>query len=250
MSDDEFFIGYGDTPSADRRFMLGLGVALTAGAGAAAFGLGTLQRGPGNGSWDLEERDWQGTLFTEPFPVLRTVDVDGSPRSLWLVCSGKCGVAARLAGLRGKAVTVRGSLLARDGFHMLSVSDGPDWVREVTATASGANTPWPEYEDHGKLRVSGEILDIKCFTGAMSPASGKPHKACASLCIRGGIPPGVFVRDRQGHPRMLLLIDADQRPHGHGLLPFVADPVDVAGRLLRRGGNLFLAAPLAGIVRR
>ena len=28
----------------------------------------------------------------------------------------------------------------------------------------------------------------------MRPASGKVHKGCASLCIRGGIPPAFFAR--------------------------------------------------------
>ena len=45
-----------------------------------------------------------------------------------------------------------------------------------------------------KERLRGEIIDPKCFAGAMKPGEGKPHKACAVLCLRGGIPP-MFLTD-------------------------------------------------------
>jgi len=45
----------------------------------------------------------------------------------------------------------------------------------------------------------GEIIDPKCWLGAMKPGSGLVHKACAELCIRGGIPP-FFVGNAEGQP--------------------------------------------------
>jgi hypothetical protein len=34
----------------------------------------------------------------------------------------------------------------------------------------------------------GEVVDAKCYLGAMKPGDGKSHKACATLCVTNGIP--------------------------------------------------------------
>ena len=63
-----------------------------------------------------------------------------------------------------------------------------------------------EQSDKGAVELTGEIVDSKCFLGVMVPGSGKTHKECASLCLRGGIPPALFVQDRAGHSSLLLLV--------------------------------------------
>ena len=40
----------------------------------------------------------------------------------------------------------------------------------------------------GEVSMKGEIVDPKCFFGAMNPGEGKVHRSCAVLCIKGGIP--------------------------------------------------------------
>lgn len=250
MSDDDFFIGYAaKTPDRDRRFVLRLGLGLSLAGAALGGALGALQRPPGNGTWDLEDRDWQGQLYTDPFPVLRTRAIDGTVRSLWLVCSGKCGVRAIVSAYEGQTVTLRGSLLARDGFFMLSAAAGPTWIAPSPTAVDDGLRPGTA-ESLGQSALSGEILDMKCVAGAMRPSTGKVHKACASLCIRGGIPPGLFVRDRRGATHRLLLVDGDGAAHApEPLLPYVADPVRIEGELLRRDDTLFLAAPATAIRR-
>ncbi|MEM9386214.1 MAG: hypothetical protein AAGA68_14220 [Pseudomonadota bacterium] len=250
MSEKDYFIGYcADTPARDRRFMLRLGLSLTLSCGALGAGLAALQRSPGNGTWDLEDRDWRGVVHADPFPMLRTRDIDGIARSLWLVCPGKCGVRTIIDAYAGQAVTLRGSLLARDGFHMLSAAQGSDWIaHSPTAPETALRLPAAEPLEH--VSLVGEILDMKCFAGAMRPSTGKPHKACAALCIRGGIPPALFARDRQGAYRPLLLVDEHGAAHlPEPLLPLVADSVRVEGQLLRRDDTLFLASPTNNIRR-
>ena len=44
------------------------------------------------------------------------------------------------------------------------------------------------------VTLKGEIIDPKCYLGAMKPGGGKTHKACAMRCIAGGIP-----RRQTGH---------------------------------------------------
>ncbi len=249
MSDDDYFIGYAETPDRDRRFMLRLGIALSVGGAGLGAALGALQRPPGNGTWDFEDREWTGRVFADPFPVLRTRDIDGTVRSLWLVCPGKCGVRTIVSAYDSQSVTLRGSLLAREGFHMLSAAEGPDWISASTVPASPA-LQLTDAEPLERATLAGEILDMKCHTGAMRPSTGKVHKACASLCIRGGIPPALFVRDRQGAHRALLLVDEQGQAHApEPLLPFVGDPVRIDGRILRRDDTFFLAAASASIRR-
>ena len=93
-------------------------------------------------------------------------------------------------------------------------------------------------QDVGCVVLIGEILDAKCWFGAMKPGFGKTHKACAALCARGGLPlafcspGGALCGDAD---RTLLFLDENGRPHGRALLPYVADPVSVTGQIVRVG---------------
>ena len=49
----------------------------------------------------------------------------------------------------------------------------------------------------------------RMFPRRDGPGSGKTHKECASLCLRGGIPPALYVRDRAGRSSLLLLDGAN-----------------------------------------
>lgn len=87
----------------------------------------------------------------------------------------------------------------------------------------------------------GEIVDTKCYLGAMKPGRGKPHRDCASLCIRGGIPAALLVRTENGERRLVHLVSLG-RPVGAEVLDFVGPPVEVTGLLRREDGRLLLDA--------
>lgn len=231
MPGNDFFIGWAaELPAADRRFFLRAGVGLVVAASATAGLLAGLQRAPGDGHWDSELREWRGVLLATPYPVLLTRSDDGQWRSLLLVCQTKCGVAERVGALLGQPVVVSGSLIARGAHAMLAVADGDDAFRREPAAAFKT----PATRVLGEVSVAGEILDSKCWFGAMRPASGKVHKACASLCIRSGIPAGLFVRDASGDTAMLTLTESGQQL-GESTLAKVADPVEVTGSVYQRG---------------
>lgn len=86
--------------------------------------------------------------------------------------------------------------------------------------------------------LRGELVDPKCFGGAMKPGDGKTHKGCAVLCLRGGIPL-VFMAVEDGKTVAYLVVDAN----GHGVsgdglekvIGFVGDWVQVRGRVGRCG---------------
>ena len=247
--DEPMFIGWADTPPADRRFFLRAGIGLTTSAALLGFGVAALQRPPGTGRWDPDDvREWRGIVSAEPYAMLRTNDLGGGPRTALLSCLGKCGVAARIGALAGQLVVVKGSLIQRGTHSMIAVDEVGDWIRADSNAAIDPALAFPAGQPLGEVSLSGEILDAKCWFGAMRPADGKVHKGCASLCIRGGIPPAFFARGSNGEGA-LMIMTAGGRAHGPGLLGLVADPVRVNGLVQRVGDLLVLDAPLAQIQR-
>lgn len=250
---DQFFIGWADAvPAADRRFFLRAGLGLLAGSAGLGAGLAALQQRPGPGTWEPEAvREWRGVVTDAPYALLRTrVPGDPAPCTVLLSCLGKCGVAARIGQLAGQAVVVRGSLLQRGPHRMLAVDEGGDWIRPDTSAdaAAAAELAFPAVQRLGSVTLDGEVVDSKCWFGAMRPSDGKVHKACAALCIRGGIPPALLTRGPQGAP-VLMVMTSGGRAHGADLLPFVADRIRLQGDLQRRGDLLWLDAPVAAIRR-
>lgn len=235
--DDSFFIGWDKTPPVDRRFLLlaSLGlVAVAAGAGAL---IASEQEPPGSGSWNPDdERDWTGMLVRAPYPMLRTRSIDGTPRTAYLVASNKVGVQSRLGANTDGPVTVRASLIARGSNAILAVADGDAWLRPTAADQVGEGLADWLIEDLGEATYAGEILDSKCWFGAMQPGQGKAHKSCAALCIRGGLPPVFCPEALCGSAASApLLTDAEGNPHTMDLVPLVADPVLARGRMMQIG---------------
>jgi hypothetical protein len=235
----EFFVGYADAPKVDRRFMLGLtaiGIGAAAGLGGA---LAASQMGAGQGDWDMRNvLDLSGHVTADPFPILRTTDLDGNPRTVLLACMNKCGAQDQLASaaLADPRATLRGSLIQRPGHAMMTLVESDDWI--TPASNLPASLSGYEEEDLGEIEdVAGEILDSKCWFGAMRPNTGPVHKACAQLCIMGGLAPYFTTRHRwlsrggQG----FMITNAEGGPLIAPILPHVADPVRLSGRLHRIG---------------
>ena len=141
--DGPMFIGWADTPPADRRFFLRAGIGLTTAAGLLGFGMAALQRPPGTGRWDPDNvREWRGTVSAEPYAMLRTTQLGGGPRTALLSCLGKCGVAARVGALAGQAVVVKGSLIQRGVHSMIAVDEEGDWIRADSKAPVDAALAW------------------------------------------------------------------------------------------------------------
>jgi hypothetical protein len=95
--------------------------------------------------------------------------------------------------------------------------------------------------------LAGEIVDYKCFLGAMKPGDGKTHKACAALCISGGIPPMLVSFDERGtRTYTVLVLDQGRTPD---LAEAAGEPVRVSGRLEVKGGLRVLTVIPDGVVR-
>jgi hypothetical protein len=76
----------------------------------------------------------------------------------------------------------------------------------------------------------------------MNPGHTKPHRECASLCIRGGIPPLFIAKDSDGRDVHLWLVSEKGEPVNQQVLDFVAEPIEITGQIKRSGDQLYLYA--------
>ena len=95
--------------------------------------------------------------------------------------------------------------------------------------------------------MAGEICDGKCETGAMRPGNGIAHRACAILCLAGGVPP-VFVTAAPGGGRELPAAGRRRMaaPCPPRCAALTALRVVLDGTLERRGDLLVFRADPAG----
>lgn len=244
-SPQPLFIGWSADPPRRRR-LLGAGLALAVG-GAVGGGL-VLAGGRvaiGTGVWDMgQARTLRGVLSSSPYPCLRTLDLGGSARTVFLATDGKAAAPLRPESL-DRWVAVSGTLITR-GLHAMLAVEGVELARDIEPPGLRVVAT----EDHGEVLLTGEILDAKCWFGAMRPGYGKPHKACAALCARGGLPLAFCrIGECGAGNEAPLFLDADGRPHKLDVLPLVADPVFVRGRLVSVGDVMQLRTALADIRR-
>jgi hypothetical protein len=242
-----FFIGWSaEPPHAGRRRLLGAGLALAAGGAAGAcVVLAGGRVAIGDGVWDMgRQRTLRGVVSSAPYPLLRTLDLGGSVRTVFLATDGKAA-APLPPPASGRWLSVTGTLITRGTHAMMA-------VETIEAARDGEPAGLHEVApvDLGEVLLTGEILDAKCWFGAMRPGYGKAHKACAALCARGGLPLAFCRTDDCGTgTEAPLFVDAGGRAHTPAVLPWVADPVFVRGRLVRTGDVTQLRAGLADIRR-
>ncbi|MEW6273311.1 MAG: hypothetical protein AB1689_28875 [Thermodesulfobacteriota bacterium] len=242
---DDFYVGYAPvTPVRVARrvraavaalALVALASPLVLLAGQASFAPAAFEFGV--------TRSYRGTLHARPVPHLllerpgRPLHGTASVSQVLLVAPGKHGAEPDAAAFDGRAVELDGTLIYRDGRTMLELVQGSirplDNVEPLRA---------PPTRDLGTQRLRGEIVDAKCHLGVMRPGEGKPHRGCAARCLAGGVPAALRAVADDGGASFLVLLGADGRTINHALLDRVAEPVEVTGRVERRGDLLFLYA--------
>lgn len=180
-----------------------------------------------------------GEITLKPYPVLRTAQ---GLRPL--VAPGKFGAGQLLEGLDGASVSLRASSIRREGVEMLELEPG-----SVQALKNPTPSPAPRREDLGTFTFHGEIVDSKCFLGVMNPGAGRVHRECAVRCISGGVPPIFVIKDGSGTNRLLWLTSASGEPHSKAILDYIAEPVQLTGRLVRRANLLYFETDLDSLKR-
>jgi hypothetical protein len=246
---EEFYVGY--LPKApqgiaalSRRVVIVLLILAVAAALIAVFG----QQSFAPSFFDFgNEREFEGVVNEYPHPILiaqKNLPAGMPPEFSYyaLVAPGKHGAEKIVEGFDSRLVKLRGTLIHRDGTAMIEVV--PDSVEIVSLRPPAGNRP---VEQLGTHTLAGEIVDSKCYLGVMNPGHTKPHRECASLCIRGGIPPLFVVRDAEGRSVSLWLVSDRGVPVNDRVLDFVAEPVEITGHISRTGDQLLFRADPATI---
>lgn len=225
----DFYVGYLPVPKRYRRFLqLAIPTTLLVMLASAAA-LALRQPAWGDGVWNTAApRTFTGVMHAEPYAMIETEDADAA---YLIVEPGKIGAQHAAARYDGKHVRVIAYELIRDGRRVLELD------RSAPEPISPIDLPTPRRSrvefDGAAVTLDGEILDAKCYIGAMKPGYGRGHKACAITCVSGGIPPAIVTADERGRPVYTLLVDqtgAAFAPHDlERLLPLIGEPVSVTG---------------------
>ena len=239
--DEAFFVGYLNTPGRLALFyalviptVIALGIAL-----GVAFGAS--QADPGEGRFFPGYKVITGVLRADPYPVIHTLPDADHPEGqvVTLTGPGKVGALRFVKDLDGQLVDAGGVFIAR-GEHRIMQVGGRVRIRatqkELTA-AEQAFAP-PEPVSVGRYTLKGEIVDSKCYLGAMRPGQGKIHMACANFCMHGGIAP-VFVTYNGSGPDaetfVYLMAGPDGGPIDPALLDYTSLAVALTGEVEKRG---------------
>ena len=204
--------------------------------------LALMQDDPGNGRFDFRRgyQSLEGILVVDPYPVLHTFPDQDNPNGQAIILSGpgKNGVITHARPYDGQRVTVGGVFILRDDILMLQVNHrrGPLSPVTVTADQSIHHSPSPQL-DPDRVRLDGEIVDGKCYAGAMRPGVRKAHMSCANLCLIGGIPPLFVTLTPNGTYDYFLLANQEGYALSEQIYDYVSLLVSVEG-IIEQHGNL------------
>jgi len=241
---DEFYVLYLPMPRRLGRFAWTAIIGVLALMFGAALLLGSSQPDPGSGVWsDSTIEEITGVLAAAPYAVLFP---DGTTPAvpMLVVEAGKHGGRPRADAFHARHVRLRGTMLRREGRTLIELTEGSDAITPV----SGSNA-FPELEPLHQTTIRGEIVDAKCWHGAMKPGDGRAHKACAALCIRGGVAPVLVSQDADAGTTVYLLTSPDGGPLDDRALDMLAEPVDVQGEIADWRGLPVIRVRPAGIRR-
>ena len=230
QKDDPFYVGYLALPGLHRRWLRVAVPLILWMMVFAGFGMLWVQRAPGGGTWETGQpitRD--GVLIASPYAML----IEDGGRVTMLTEMGKRGARESASAFAGGRVRVEGYRIERDGREIIELSPDDDAVVRVgDRNARGAGIA---AGDARAITIRGEILDAKCYLGAMRPGDGLGHRACAMLCIRGGIPAMLYSARADGTRAYHLLLDASGGRVDEQLIVRAGVPVVVHGRETRIG---------------
>lgn len=229
---DDFYVGYLPTPRSHARAILVIIPSLMIVGGLATVLIASLQRDPGRAVWQAEVQSFTGTFIASPVPMLVVQQQDGSQQGMLIVEEGKHGAQQRSKVWDGRAVTIRGRVLTRDQRTIIELINADDAVQP-------ANQPPVNVQRESNLNqavtLRGEIIDSKCYHGAMKPGDGKGHKACATLCVRNGIPAMLASDDGRGGIVLRLIVGSAGKLD-EDTLSKVGEMVEMSGVVSRVAG--------------
>ena len=247
---DDFYIGYHEkAPQVFRKrirlFILGAAILVP----LVAFFLVMNQNPFSTGTFELgNQSQLTGILSSKPVPVIKMIngrDLFGNPvyQTIPLINFGKFGAVGLLqkfekqigSPLEEVEATIAGTLIYRDGKTLFELTKQEAALLSTSRDLSKYDVEAlkPNTEELGQAVLKGEIVDPKCYFGVMKPGEGKPHRSCASLCIKGGIPPVFVTTNETGAHSYFLILGEKGEMINEKVLDYVAIQSEMKGRLVR-----------------
>lgn len=238
-----FFTGWaGRSARPLAPFLIGVVLASLLGYTALAVLLGRATDDPGQGV-EIPERRLSGLLMDGPYPFLVTAPSPTHPRghTVLLTGQGKHGLDSDIRAFVGQHVEVFGLYMKRGGIDMLELADVPKPLPAAAAFAPPAMVPL------GTWRITGELCDGKCWIGWMRPGGGLAHKACANVCLIGGVPPVLVSTGDVAGSQFLLPVDPVGKPLPDGFRHWVGIRGIYEGDVFRVGDLLLFRTDIATV---
>lgn len=234
----DFFVGWaGRLPNDHAAWVRSAAATTIACFLLAGLLLARTQDDPGGGTDSATEVTLEGVLVALPYPTL-TLPAAGGETARTILLSGAGKMAPEFdAALDGRTVRATGYMLNRGALEMLQVTEP---LRRADADLS-----MPPSQDIGTWRITGEICDGKCLAGAMRPGSGIAHRACANVCVTGGVPPVFLATGPVEGRNHLLLADPGGGPLVERFRGLTALHVTLEGMVEQRGSILIFKPDLA-----
>jgi len=246
--EQEFYVGYmPQAPAGVARFTKGRIWLLALIVVVVSAALTAMQSRFSDAIFEFGEvRSFEGWIEEKPFPTL-VVSRPGGGHSRYLLTQfGKFGAEPLVAGMHGQAVHLDGTLIYRDNQTMIELAEAP-----TRLTKAIGDFPQESGATSEQRTLVGEIVDSKCYLGVMKPGNLKPHRACATRCISGGVPPVLLTRDAQGNATYYLLTGADGESVNQTVVErqLIAEAVRITGEVQQWGDRLVLRADPEGYER-
>lgn len=183
-------------------------------------------------------RSFEGFVTADPYPSLIVPRGAVATRYL-LVGPGKSGATEHVREAVDRWTVLEGTLAFRGGHALIEVV--PGYVEPVAPVDTvGARHARGRMVELGEHYLEGEIVGAKCHLGVMNPGSGIVHRACAALCLRGGVPPLLAVRRTDGVVENVVVTGPAGQAVGRRLAQLAGVPVAATGHLVQQGPTTFL----------
>lgn len=238
MKKDEFYIGYNKKVNSNilkfrNRILIGIAVLFITIAGTFAI----YQNKSTSGKFEFGKiSQIEGVFMQKPYPMLRVKANENISRDILLLGFGKFGALPGLSELNvdmldGKEMSISGTLIYYDGKTLFQLE--PDLKNNIEIK-NQVNYK-RDWIDLGKIEISGEVIDPKCYFGVMKPGFGKIHRSCGVRCISGGIPPVYMTTNAEGKQTYMLLVNENGEPVNQEVLDYVGKISHINGQLKKLG---------------
>ena len=183
-----------------------------------------------------EVAEYTGFVSNNPFPHIlftKGKDVFGNPvhEVLPLVNAWKFGADSLINQWRSKyssgLATLKGTIIIRDSVQAMELTSKENAFQTPNSPVSYFK---PNIQKIGLVTIKGEIIDPKCYLGAMNPGEGKPHRSCAIRCISGGIMPMITYAENNQKKYAVLLGENGEKINSK-VLDYVAEAIEIKGML-------------------